>query len=620
MTDGPATGPGAVAGGSGGGRAAVVATAGHVDHGKSALLRALTGEDPDRLAEERRRGLTIELGFVRTRTPGGEPVAFVDVPGHHRYLPTALAGMATAPAVLLVVAADRGWMPQTEEHLAAIRAFGTAEVLLAVTRGDLADPGPALADASARLARAGLGEAAAVAVSARTGHGLDALRERLDALAARQRAAADGAAPVRLWLDRSFTRPGAGTVVTGTLTAGTVAVGDELELAPQGRPVTVRGLHLLGAPAERVTAPARVAVALRRVAREETGRGGALLTPGRWWRTGEVDVRVVPPAEAPRLPAEPLVHCGTAVTAARLRPLADGAVRLRLRRPLDLHLGDRLLLHDPGRRQLVAATVLDVAPPPLDRRGAAAARGRELAGLPDGPAAGAALLRWRGLIRRAELTAMGAAAPPDAVAAGDWLLDAAHAVRLRRRLRGLLADAAPYGLPPAAARQALGLPEETAPALPAALGGAAVTLRGGRLHPAGPQGALPARLAGALAALRAGWRTAPFRAPGRGRLAELGLRPADLALLADRGELERHGDGTVLLPPGAAGAAAARLRALPQPFTVGECRRALDTSRAVALALLATLDAAGRTVRAADGTRTLRPAARGDAGGPVSGR
>ena len=147
----------------------VIATAGHVDHGKSALVRALTGMEPDRWAEERRRGLTIDLGFAWTKLPGGERVAFVDVPGHERFVPNMLAGLGPVPAVLFVVAADGGWMPQSAEHLAAIDAVGISHGLLAVTRSDLADPGPATRQALDRISRTSLGAVPAVAVSAVTG-------------------------------------------------------------------------------------------------------------------------------------------------------------------------------------------------------------------------------------------------------------------------------------------------------------------------------------------------------------------------------------------------------------------------------------------------------------------
>src|SRR5688500_18453911 len=175
----------------------VVATAGHVDHGKSTLVRSLTGMEPDRLAEERRRGMTIELGFVWTTLPSGSVVAFVDVPGHQRFVPTMLAGAGPVPAALLVVAADGGWMPQSAEHLAALDALGVRHGLIAVTRSDLADPGPALERARAEVAATSMGPVDAVAVSGTTGAGLAELGEALDRLGAAL-PPADPGAPVRL--------------------------------------------------------------------------------------------------------------------------------------------------------------------------------------------------------------------------------------------------------------------------------------------------------------------------------------------------------------------------------------------------------------------------------------
>src|SRR4051812_6693158 len=205
----------------------VVATAGHVDHGKSTLVRALTGMEPDRYEEERRRGMTIDLGFVWTTLPGGEVVAFVDVPGHERFVGNMLAGVGPVPAVLLVVAADEGWMPQSAEHLDALDALGVQHGLLAVTRADLADPAPAMESARAHIARTSLGQVEAVAVSGETGAGLDQLRAALDRLVAAL-PPPDLTAPVRLWIDRAFTVRGAGTVVTGTLAAGSIRTGDPL--------------------------------------------------------------------------------------------------------------------------------------------------------------------------------------------------------------------------------------------------------------------------------------------------------------------------------------------------------------------------------------------------------
>src|SRR4029453_16823247 len=247
--------------------------------------------EPDRWVEERRRGMTIDLGFAWTTLPSGATVAFVDVPGHERFVPNMLAGVGPVPAAMIVVAADEGWMPQSAEHLAALHALDVRHGLLVVTRADLADPGPATAGALREIAATSLGAVEAVSVSPVTGAGLDELRSGLGRLVAGL-PAPDPDAPVRVWIDRAFTIPGAGTVVTGPLGAGRLRRGDELELTGTTRPVRIRGLQSLGDPADEVTAPARVAVNVRGVGKDTIKRGGALLTPGRFRVTDLIDVRV----------------------------------------------------------------------------------------------------------------------------------------------------------------------------------------------------------------------------------------------------------------------------------------------------------------------------------------
>jgi selenocysteine-specific elongation factor len=385
--------------------ARVVATAGHVDHGKSTLVRALTGMEPDRLAEERRRGLTIDLGFAWTRLASGTDLAFVDVPGHERFVTTMLAGAGPVPAVLMVVAADEGWMPQSDEHLDALDALGVEHGLLAITRCDLLDPEPAREDALAEIAGSSLGTVGVAEVCAPHGEGLDVLRTALDGLVAAV-PEPDPHADVRLWVDRAFTIRGAGTVVTGTLGAGTIKVGDELEL--RGRRVHVRGLQSLGEPVESARGVTRIAVNLRGVPREVVARGDALLTPDAWLTPAEIDValRGVRGAEPGQLPREVILHVGSAAVAVHVRPLGSGFARLRPERPLPMRIGDTAVLRDPGRRAVVAGVVvLDVLPPALRRRGAAARRAVELAEPDVGTAAGE--LRRRGLVRAADLVAMG---------------------------------------------------------------------------------------------------------------------------------------------------------------------------------------------------------------------
>lgn len=234
--------------------------------------------------------MTLDLGFDWTEladdTGGtGDVVAFVDVPGHERFVTIILAGVGPAPAVMFVVAADEGWMPQSAEHLDALGALGTRHGLLVITRCDLMDPELALGEAREHLAASALGPLPSVCVSGTTGAGLDELRVALSELAERL-PLPDVAADVRLWVDRAFTVRGAGTVVTDTLAAGRLSTGDELTLEPGGRRVTVRGLQSLGEPVPDAAAVARVAVNLRGLPREAARRGDVLVAPGRWLRRG----------------------------------------------------------------------------------------------------------------------------------------------------------------------------------------------------------------------------------------------------------------------------------------------------------------------------------------------
>ncbi|WP_377644041.1 selenocysteine-specific translation elongation factor [Oryzobacter terrae] len=355
---------------------AVVATAGHVDHGKSALVRALTGTDPDRLPEERRRGMTIELGHAWVDLDGTR-VALVDVPGHDRLVGTTIAGIGPAAGVLLVVAADEGWSAQTEEHVAAVRALGLRAVGVVVTKADLADGAPVLVDAVARLGAHGIAPLATALASARTGAGLDDARDVLRALAAAA-VAPDPAAAVRFWVDRSFTVTGSGTVVTGTLPAGTVRAGDDLEVG--GRRVRVRGLQVHGGPVEQASGPTRLAVNLRAVPTSAVPRGSHLATPGAVHAVQVVDVLLHRLVE--RLPENAVLHVGTTTAPVRVRPLGDAHARLTLGAGQDLPLleGDRVLLRDPGAHEVLAgADVLATDPPPFTRRGAASRRAGELA-------------------------------------------------------------------------------------------------------------------------------------------------------------------------------------------------------------------------------------------------
>ncbi|MDL5160565.1 selenocysteine-specific translation elongation factor [Actinomycetospora termitidis] len=610
----------------------VLATAGHVDHGKSTLIRALTGMEPDRWAEERRRGMTIDLGFAWTDI-GGHTVAFVDVPGHERFVTQMLAGVGPVPATMFVVAADAGWMPQSGEHLDALHALGVRDGVLVVTRSDLMDPELARDEALEHLAESALGRLPAVCVSGTTGEGLDELRAELTALADRL-PEPDLDADVRLWVDRAFTIRGAGTVVTGTLGAGRIAVGDELELG--GRTVSVRGLQSLGSPVETASAVARVAVNLRGVPLEEVSRGDALLTPGRWLAASVVDVRVHPPrgttvparrgAEpdggGPRLPGQVMLHAGSAAVAARVRPLSrDDApdasdtsrtVRLTLRAPLPLRPGDRALLRDPGAHAVLGGiTVLDVRPPELRRRGAARARAGELA-TSDGTPDTVAELSRRRVLRAADLAGLGLEDPPSGTpSAAGWYVDPGHLDVLAGRLVTLVAEHAEAdpldpGLPMRAAQRGLDLPDQR-------LVGLVLTRcpdlaeDGGRILRAG-DGGLPTAVRDAVAAVLADLADAPFAAPEAHRLSELGLGGRQLGAVVKAGELLRVADG-IYLRPDAPDRAVEVLGELEQPFTVSAARQALGTTRRVAVPLLELLARTGRT-RHDDAGHTVRSRSR----------
>jgi selenocysteine-specific elongation factor len=584
----------------------VIATAGHVDHGKSTLVRALTGMEPDRWEEERRRGLTIDLGFAWTTLPSGRRLAVVDVPGHERFVGNMLAGVGSVPAALVVVAADDGWSAQTAEHVAVLDALGVRHALLAVTKADLADPASVLADARERLAATSLGtgpmgDVPGVAVSAATGAGVPDVVAALEALLAGL-PAPDPDAPVRLWIDRAFPVKGAGTVVTGTLAAGRVAAGDRLQLG--GREVGVRGVHSLGQPVERAQATARVALNLRGTAVEELSRGDALLTPGAFRSTAELDVSLARVVED-RLPAEVVVHVGSAAVGARVRPLEGTAVRLRLATPLPLRVGDRLLLRDPGARRVLGADVRDVDPPELRRRGAARRRAEELAARPAGTAGAAAELARRRIVRAADFAAMGWPVPSDATAVGPWLLAPGLVGELAAALPGIVAryrQLRPLeaGPPVAVVRRALELPhDELVPAVVRQ----PLALREGRVVVA--TAGLPDWLQRAVDGIRARLAADPFAAPDADELRAAGLGPRELAAAVRDGQLVKIADG-VYLAPGVAEQARARLAGVPAPFTLSQARSAWGTSRRVAVPLMEWLDARGVTERLPDNTRRLR--------------
>jgi selenocysteine-specific elongation factor len=336
---------------------AVIATAGHVDHGKSSLVQALTGTDPDRLREEKERGLTIDLGFAKLRLPSGGDVSIVDVPGHERFIKNMLAGVGGIDLALLVVATDEGVMPQTREHLAIIDLLGIEGGVVALTKADLVDDLTA-PEVEVRKVLAGttLANAPIIPCSAVTGIGLD----RLVAAIETQLAAApqpDLGRP-RLSIDRAFTMPGFGTVVTGTLIDGSLRVGQEVEVLPAGLRARIRGLQNHGRPVDIAQPGRRTAVNVANVAVSDLRRGMVLASPDTISPTAAIDVRLraVPYLERPvRHNMTATFHTGAAECEARLSLLDTDSLtaresawaQLRLAEPVVVLPGDRFILRDP---------------------------------------------------------------------------------------------------------------------------------------------------------------------------------------------------------------------------------------------------------------------------------
>jgi selenocysteine-specific elongation factor len=404
----------------------VVATAGHVDHGKSSLVLALTGTDPDRFPEEKERGLTIDLGFAFCTLPSGQVVGFVDVPGHVRFVKNMLAGAGAVDVALLVVAANEGWMPQTEEHMQILDLLDVRHGMVALTKAALVD------DETRELAQLEVAERTGwpvVVVDSVLARGLDDARATLDAVLQNAPPPRDVGRP-RLWVDRVFAAKGAGTVVTGTLTGGALARDEEVALEPGDRRARIRRIESHHEQLDRVTPGSRVALNLANVDHTHLERGLAVVTPGQWAVVDTVDVRlrVLPGRSLPRR-ATVHAHAGSGEQLARLRVLDDEGKfgRLILTTPLPLAPGDRLVLRSPGAQTTVAgAEVLDVAPA---RRTLDAA---ERLRLP----LGARVLAARPWCTRAEMARLAGdehAADGYAAAAGSWLVAPETLARVRAR-------------------------------------------------------------------------------------------------------------------------------------------------------------------------------------------
>ncbi len=354
----------------------VIATAGHVDHGKSTLVLRLTGTDPDRWDEEKSRGLTIDLGFANTTLPSGTDLSFIDVPGHIRFLRNMLSGVAAVDGCLFVVAATEGWKPQSEEHLRILSLLGLTRGVVALTKIDQVDEELfelAKLDVEEQVAGTFLEGAEIVGVSAPEAIGIDELRAALDRVVAGVDQTRVERTP-RLWIDRSFAPAGAGTVVTGTLTGGTINIGDELVVVPQDETVRIRGLQSHHSDVATVGPGNRVAVNLTGIGHGQVSRGDVLVRPNDWHHSAIIDAQLTV-LESLSHPVTRrgayAAYVGSAEFPARVRVLqgdrieagSSGLVRLYLNRPVPLLPGDRYILRESGRDETVGGgEVLDIEP------------------------------------------------------------------------------------------------------------------------------------------------------------------------------------------------------------------------------------------------------------------
>jgi selenocysteine-specific elongation factor len=555
-----------------------VGTAGHIDHGKTWLVRALTGKDTDRLPEERRRGISIDLGYAPLALVDGRTLSVVDVPGHERFVRTMVAGATGIDLFLLVLDAGEGARPQTHEHLAILRLLGVERGVVAVTKADAVDA--ETLELALEEARELVPGVEVVAVSAKEGTGLDELRAALGR-------AADGAErprpdrPTRLYVDRSFTLHGIGTVVTGTLWSGSIGTGDELRIEPGGRSVRVRSVQVHDRDVDRAEAGQRVAVSLPGLERRQLARGDVLVAPGAYPVSYRLDVAL---EELEPIPDGRWVHAhvGTSHALARVVRVGDGHAQLRLRVPVVAAREDRVILR--GETTLGGGVVLDPAPPRhrdperIDRleRGEVASTVHEPV-----------------LVESLRHVLDGE--PEGVERAGPWVFSHAWLEELEERLRARLASADPIdpGIPPPAEPWAA----EVLRLLP-------FERRGARIYLPGAAPSLEGRSEEANALVRELIQAGPRATK---------VEDAELArFLEATGALVRLGDGYAV---GAEAYEQAKATALEEARARGEItlarfRDLIGTGRRDAQLLLERFDADGLTRRVGDRRVLRRDAAR----------
>jgi selenocysteine-specific elongation factor len=608
----------------------ILGTAGHIDHGKSTLVTALTGIDPDRLAEEKRRGMTIDLGFAHMRLPSGRQIGIVDVPGHARFIRNMLAGAHGIDVVLLVVAADEGVMPQTREHLEIIDLLEIRHGVVALTKVDLVDEvWYELVEGEVRDALAGttLEGSKILGVSAVTGQGLAELVASLDTVFGGLEAKADLGRP-RLPIDRVFTMSGFGTVVTGTLVDGAIATGDELQILPGGATARVRGLQQHNEKVETAVPGNRIAANLIGVEKSQVERGDVLARAGALQATRRVDARVRVLSTAPRglrHGAELLLHTGTVEVGSRaillegdtIEPGANGWIQLYLERPIAAANGDRFILRIPSPSWTVAGgQINDVAPrkhprhdaavrESLERRAAGDVLQEELRKYPRGVTVGALL--------KATTASDADVARLDARRLGDWLFapEAWSAVGERAE-RELAAYHAAHplrrGMPREELRSKLGIQAGLFPSVLKTLA------KEQRVEERDGEVAIPAHEVAVEAADGPAARllellgAQPFAPPSLGEAVRTAGATSELVrAMVQRGDLVRLSDDVAFTRAAYDDALVAvkELIASSGTVSVAQLRDRLGASRRPMLALLEYLDATKVTRRVGD-ARTLR--------------
>jgi selenocysteine-specific elongation factor len=582
----------------------LIGTAGHVDHGKSTLVEALTGRDPDRWAVEKERGLTIDLGFAwTTLQPAGE-VSFVDVPGHERFLKNMLAGIEAIDVALFVVAADEGWMPQSEEHLAVLDLLGIDSGVIALTKIDAVDPEVAALveiEISQRLRGTTLQNAPIVPVSARTGQGIDRLRQELGMRVADVQHRGDRP---RLWIDRSFSVQGAGTVVTGTLIEGPMRVGDNLELLPMRKRARIRGMQSHESGIEMAEPGRRLALNLTGIDREEASRGAMLGLPGQWDLSARYTALVKVARYVDDLSTRGAfqVHLGSGAHVARIKRLEDGYALIELSAAVPIRTGDRFILRESGRRQVVAGgTVVDPAPGPP-------ASAMKAARLIDPSASrddvATALLSLRGMDDVERLAAhSGGGSPRRSVLVGGIALTQERFDLLRSRAEGVVTEYQEHhplrpGMPLATLAATLGTSNELAERL---------VEESEEVERSGPDVSTQQHRLSLDPDSQLRWEKA------RARLGEslavpdaddLGLGRELTHLMIREAELVRVSDHLVYLPE-QVDEIKRMLREMTEPFTVARFRDHTGLSRKYVVPILEWADREGLTIRRGD-VRHLR--------------